>query len=376
MPQESDKPFTLLRNLPSGKEETERDAASMPAGEKSRAVNVDKKSVDMKENLDCDKEDSSLDKRRFSTVDAKLNETNCHETAEDECKKERQIKTKRPIIIVKVTGLQVQEQEAETDGDEDEVKCLKDEEEKEKDSSPDSKQTPVFSNISLRPATHLSDLSPGPTLTRATFSPGEKPNQLPALFSGLRGLKKGAAGPEQDSVFQNKTSQDVRRSIFTDKQDDIKTQGGFLDQISQFLIGEKRVEERRGTEVGSERYQGETNPTNEGTEGQPEADKEAEGSDEPAKPVSSAEAAFDAFKAFFTPKPLKKESGEKADLEATRKRTRNDRDVLKTFLEKTSKTSSEKNETSDVRVRKRQTSSFLRILFTILYYKVGMQVID
>lgn len=346
----------------------------MPGGKKSRAVNIDKNSVNMKEVTDCDKDDSSLDKPHISTVNAKLNETNSRKTAE-ESEKERQIKPKHTLIIVNIMkSLQGQEQEAEMDGDE--VKCLKDEEEKEKDLSPGSSQTSIFSNISLRSATHVSDLSPGPTLTRATFSPGEKPNQLPALFSGLRGLKKGVA--RSDSTALNKTSpQDGKKSIFTDKQDDVKTQGGFLDQINQFLGREKRVEEKPGPDAESERYQDEIIPTklnenekNECEEKEPQSDTDAKDSEsvEPTKPVSSAEAAFDAFKAFFTPKPLKKDSGEKIDLEVMRKRIRNDRDGLKTFFEKTSKNSSEKNETSDVRVRKHQTFSILFSEFCVLSF--------
>ncbi|XP_042369774.1 formin-like, partial [Plectropomus leopardus] len=188
---------------------------------------------------------------------------------------------------------------------------------------------------------------PGSTLTRATFSPGsstDKQIQLPALFSGLRVLRKGVVGPEHDTVAQIKpSSQGARRDIFPERQGDAKVQGGFLGQISQFLNREKRDEKEERKEAEGE--QDETDEIEEGQEGdRKEPETEEEVSTESTKPsVSSAEAAFDAFKAFFTPKPLKKDPAEKVDLEAVRKKIRADKDVLRALFERTNKTPEKKD---------------------------------
>lgn len=169
----------------------------------------------------------------------------------------------------------------------------------------DLPQSPT-SNIYIQPSTMSNHPPPGSTLTRATFSPSSSPTdkqiQLPALFSGLRVLRKGVAGPEHDTIAQIKPL----------AQGGGKIQGTFLDQISQFLHREKQEE------LG----EGEKKDEN-GIRLQSEVIEES-------KPVvSSADAVFDAFKAFFTPKPLKKDPSEKLDLDAVRKKIRNEKDLLK-----------------------------------------------
>ncbi|XP_038144292.1 formin isoform X2 [Cyprinodon tularosa] len=184
----------------------------------------------------------------------------------------------------------------------------------------------------------------GSSLTRATFfpaSPTDKETQLLVLFGGLRVLKKGASGNQ----------------LLEEKQGDAKAQGGFLDQISQFLNREKSAGDEKGNDLTkSKPHKGEIGTCMDGNEGCPESkSKELQVEDdlkdsvqvEPTKPVSSAEAAFDAFKALFTPKPLKKDSSERTDLEAVRKKLRNDKDVLRLLFERTSKKPLEKKDTCD-----------------------------
>ncbi|KAI4801865.1 hypothetical protein KUCAC02_019733 [Chaenocephalus aceratus] len=183
----------------------------------------------------------------------------------------------------------------------------------------DRSDEPQKTPLSITSATH--NPPPGSTFTRATFKPSSPTNkqiQLPALFSGLRVLRKGVVGPEHDTVARIKTSSPATRDISPDKQSDGKSQGSFLDQISQLLIREKSEDE---TEVTEER-----------TEREAEADEKA---------------AFDAFKAFFTPKPLKRDPAEKIDLDAVRKKIRADKDVLKALFERSSNKTQEKKDSPD-----------------------------
>lgn len=232
------------------------------------------------------------------------------------------------------------------------------EEEEKRDLFPDFSANNLPNPKDFPPNFFTNDPPPGSTFTRATFSPGsptDKQPQLPALFSGLRVLRKGVVGPEHDTVAQIKpssSSQGARREVFPERQGDAKAQGSFLDQISQFLNREKRdeKEERKEMEAEGDQDENEIEESQEDERKEPEPESEAEVSFE--KPsVSSAEAAFDAFKAFFTPKPLRKDPSEKVDLEAVRRKIRADKDVLKALFERTSNKTPEKKESHDGKVR-------------------------
>uniref|UniRef100_H3D3U5 Formin 1 n=1 Tax=Tetraodon nigroviridis TaxID=99883 RepID=H3D3U5_TETNG len=161
-------------------------------------------------------------------------------------------------------------------------------------------------------------------------SPPEKHLQLPALFSGLRVLRRGVSGPEHDTVAQIRPPD---TEILSEKEGGEK--GSILEQISNFLSREKSIEKE------------EKQSEEDGGSGERQSEEVAEAACGPVKRVSSAEAAFDAFKAFFTPKPLKKDPGDKVDLEAVRKRIKAERDALRALFERSSVKSSEQKESSD-----------------------------
>lgn len=302
----------------------------------------------------------------------------------EESAKRKSSKTKHVVITVTRIGPAVEEAEAEEQAGE--SSCLKNEDEEEgKGAEEDSEETeekrdvfPDFPtqphqyhhstedtspNISIKSAV-ANNPPPGSSVSRATFSPGsptDKQIQLPALFSSLRVLRKGVFGPENDTVAHIKpSSQGAKRNIYSEKQGDSKVQGSFLDQISQFLSREKKGdenEEKKETDAEGDleenREKNETEESQESPEKKdPEKDEDTDTSFESTKPpVSSAEAAFDAFKAFFTPKPLKKDPAvEKVDLEAVRKKIRTEKDVLRALFERTSSKTSEKKDSSDGKV--------------------------
>lgn len=181
-------------------------------------------------------------------------------------------------------------------------------------------------------------------------SPTEKQIQLPALFSGLRVLRKGVKGPGHDTISWIKPSS--QRDIVPEKQDEIRTQGNFLDQISQFLNREKK-----GNAKGEKEDEDDDDERRESSKKE-DNDSGISGSLDPVKPpVSSAEAAFDAFKAFFTPKPLKRDPADRMDLEAVRKKIRSETEVLRSLFERASSKMTEKKESADGKVgRKRGVS--------------------
>lgn len=198
-------------------------------------------------------------------------------------------------------------------------------------------------HISVTPAAFPNNPPHGPTFSRSTFSPNsptEKQIQLPALFSGLRVLRKGVVGPEHDTVaLIGSSSQRTKGETFPDP----PAQGGFLEQISTFLSRDKRSDEK---EVKA----AEGSLSDDSARRGGETEKEG-GWSEPAKPaVSSAEAAFDAFKAFFTPKPLKKDPAEKVDLETLRKKIKADRDALRALFDRTSIKIPNRDDSADCKV--------------------------
>lgn len=205
----------------------------------------------------------------------------------------------------------------------------------------------VSPHVSITPAAFPNGPPQGPTFSRSTFSPNsptEKQIQLPALFSGLRVLRKGVVGPEHDTVaLIGSSSQKTKGETLPD----LPAQGGFLEQISTFLSRDKRSDEKEVKMMeGSLGEKGEDGARKGG-----ETEKEG-GWSESAKPaVSSAEAAFDAFKAFFTPKPLKKDPTEKVDLETLRKKIKADRDALRALFDRTSIKIPATEDSADCKVR-------------------------
>lgn len=277
-----------------------------------------------------------------------------------------EVGTKHPVMIVKRVVCAVQEQKPELGdiADEEKRKCFEKEKEKGKDACEHLLSSP--SDVPLYVNKQTADHLLGITLTRATFSPSsptDKQVTLPALLGGLRVLRKGVTGPEHGTLAQIKhNSQGTKIPVFNEKHSDTKAEGGFLEQISQFLNREKTPGVKEDEDWETKQHQDEIRTSLDGNEECPESKKKEIQAEDDTKvlelvgstrPQSSAEAAFDAFKAFFTPKPLKKGSTERIDLEAVRKKLRNDRDVLRTIFERTSKTS-EQNDTCNERVRKHQ----------------------
>ena len=239
---------------------------------------------------------------------------------------------------------------------------------------------------------------------RTTFSPGsptDKSIQLPALFSGLRVLRKGVTGVEHDTVAQIRPGKGAS-GVPTERR------GSFLNQLSQFLnldhdkgdrMGQETMqekgqetrqetrqearqadpsqgaeavseatEEKKGEKKKEEREEEEEEKDieekeNEEDSGEREAGEEKSEQDtaeltlpavaNPPKPskeskpaASGAEAAFGAFKAFFTPRPLKRE----ADLEALRRKIRSDKEALKAIFERASSKTPEKKGLTESKV--------------------------
>ncbi|XP_061103761.1 formin-like [Conger conger] len=172
--------------------------------------------------------------------------------------------------------------------------------------------------------------------------------QLPALFSGLRVLKKGVVGEERESMSEIK-HRDTDLAMLKLKKPVNKAKllpeqlpsmkrpepkalpepkGSLLGNFTQLLsLDRPKLEDKVGSECQDKR-----DPE--------EQDKGAEEDTEPASPKEDAgkttETAFGTFKSFFSSMTTKKNSVDylDVDVDVAKRKIRNDKEVLKAILER------------------------------------------
>uniref|UniRef100_A0A8C9RFB0 Formin 1 n=1 Tax=Scleropages formosus TaxID=113540 RepID=A0A8C9RFB0_SCLFO len=176
----------------------------------------------------------------------------------------------------------------------------------------------------------------------------EKSFQLPALFSGLRVLKKGAVGEDRETVAEIR-QRDTDLAVLqlkkpvnkakvlteplpgrkrTEPKATLEFKNSFLEQLSQLLNPD-----------GS-KAEGKKEPTPEHVNNQQpnSTEEEAKGEVELVGPFEDTgkapETPFEVFKSLFTPKPAKKDSAETVDLEAVKRRVKSDKEVLRAIFER------------------------------------------
>ncbi|XP_028678064.2 formin-like isoform X2 [Erpetoichthys calabaricus] len=195
-------------------------------------------------------------------------------------------------------------------------------------------------SIALSPTTPDTPVkSPHRSVSPQLGTPEDKSFQLPALFSGLRVLKKGATGEDRETIAEiksrdsdlallslKKTVNKVRTTpealLQKQEQRSIREpKNVFLGHLSQlFNLEKKDVPDEENGQTYNKKENDEANvdtfsPVEEST-------------------PQSIETAFDAFKSFFTPKPHKRNKTDGLDLDAVKKKLKNDKDALKAIFEK------------------------------------------
>lgn len=203
-------------------------------------------------------------------------------------------------------------------------------------------QSGVFDSKRKPEVSPHESLSGGMQLPSST--PGEKPFQLPALFSGLRVLKKGAVGEERETVAEIRQrdtdlallqlKKPVNKGRFFAEplpskkpRPVLELKSNFLEQLTQRLTPNSGKTE--GKEPATEPLADQVpHLREEGTEGNLHPTTSVEDADK------VLETPFDAFKAFFTQKQPKKDSGEAVDLEAVKRKIKNEKEVLKAIFER------------------------------------------
>ncbi|XP_069640214.1 formin-1 isoform X5 [Haliaeetus albicilla] len=195
---------------------------------------------------------------------------------------------------------------------------------------PDEEQRPAADNTSLQKT----------ALAEKTF-------QLPAFFSGLRVRKKGLTTedgetvteikPRENDLALLKLRQPVKKSSITSglttkkKSAEPKASPTFLEQLSHLLNIDVSKNEDRTEDSGE--GSGEAEDSDEAQE------NKASGKTEPRFPSeeiksSPAESALDVFKALFTRPPKKETTADTSELEAIKRKMRNEKESLKAVFER------------------------------------------
>uniref|UniRef100_A0A452IVM5 Uncharacterized protein n=1 Tax=Gopherus agassizii TaxID=38772 RepID=A0A452IVM5_9SAUR len=173
---------------------------------------------------------------------------------------------------------------------------------------------------------------------------GQKTSQLPAFFSGLRVRKKGLAAEDGETITEIKPKdsdlallklkQPVKKSNITSdvltkkKPAEPKTSPTFLEQLSQLFVPKNEDKAENSDEETSE-----TESSDEGQESKATDRTETLSPAEETKP-SPPESALDAFKALFTRPPKKEMTVDTSELEAIKRKMRNEKELLKAVFER------------------------------------------
>ena len=256
--------------------------------------------------------------------------------------------------------------------------------------------TPKESPLDFQPSTTTSPNTPPPasSITRSPNSSTSSPSrgtplspspsfQMPALFSGLRVLKKGAVGEERETMSEIKQREkdadlallNLKKSVNkaklypeqktaspTKKLPDPKpvtgTKSLVMGQLSH-LLGRDNQDETKKSDGRDDDDDDDDDPntkkdtkkSQEGKDVDPSSNKESENGEEDVgektpdaeTPTSTPERkktsdlAYETFRNIFGPKPVKKEKMDDVDLEAVKKKIKTDKENLRSIFERASK---------------------------------------
>lgn len=152
----------------------------------------------------------------------------------------------------------------------------------------------------------------------------EKPLNLSFLFPSMRGTKK--EGHEETPDQPQSPDQSNKKEV----------KGDFLEQITQFFNSSKGEGRKKKESTSSPPL----SPVSQEAAEKPEKRQTEEEQDispsEETNKAPNTETALDAFKAFFTVKPVKRETSLRIDMDAGKKKMNKDKEALRAFFDRTS----------------------------------------
>lgn len=224
--------------------------------------------------------------------------------------------------------------------------------------TPETKTPPPASSVS--PSSTSSTSSP----SRGTALSSPPSFHMPALFSGLRVLKKGAVGEDRETVSAIKQSEKDADLALLSLKKTVNKAKLFPEQKTPSPAKKhaepKPIVDTKSTVMGQLGHllnldnRDETKKSDDGQDADPEqGNKESENGEEvvgkkekspsPETPTSPSEKkktsdlAYETFRSIFGPKTVKKEKTDDVDLEAVKKKIKNDKENLRSIFERASK---------------------------------------
>lgn len=229
-------------------------------------------------------------------------------------------------------------------------------------------QPTVPETLETKTPSSSASLSPTPSslsLSKGTALTSPPSFQMPALFSGLRVLKKGAVGEDRETLSEIKQREkdadlallslkktvnkaklfpEQKKTSPVKKQAEpkpiVETKSNVMDQLSHLLNLENQDETKRSNEGqdadpqhgkiecdNGEEVTGEKSPGPETPSSTPERKK-------------TSDLAYETFRNLFGPKTVKKDKLEDVDLETVKKKIKNDKESLRSIFERTSRSPS------------------------------------
>jgi len=212
---------------------------------------------------------------------------------------------------------------------------------------------------SFRPASANSSPSKG-----AAASPSAGAFQLPALFSGLRVLRKGATGEDRETLSEIKQRQKDTELAMLSLKKTVNKAKNFPEQITVTPM-KKRAEPRPvadtkcnligqlnlllnldNHEMSSRSDREEESSPLKATKDAPKAEEEGEMTEQtvaaivhtsPTEKKTTSDLAYETFRRLLGPKPPKKEITEPMDLDAVKKKLKNEKELLKSIFDRSAK---------------------------------------
>ncbi|XP_038570776.1 formin-1-like [Micropterus salmoides] len=215
--------------------------------------------------------------------------------------------------------------------------------------TPERNTPPPVSSIS--PSSTSSTSSP----SRGTSLSSPPSFQMPALFSGLRVLKKGAVGDDRETMSEIKQREKDADLALLSLKKTVNKAKLFPEQKTATPVKKhaepKTIAETKSTVMGQlSQLLNLDNQDETKKDADPEHSKKESGEEvvgetipgpgtltSPPEKKKTSDLAYETFRNIFGPKTVKIEKTEKVDLEAVKKKIKNDKENLRSIFERTSK---------------------------------------
>lgn len=216
----------------------------------------------------------------------------------------------------------------------------------------DHQPEPQQSAAPTTPETNTQPSDSPVSSSRGSTPPSPPSFHMPALFSGLRVLKKGAVGGDRDTTAEIKQREKDTDLALLNLKKSVNKARSHPEQKTPFPT-KKQPAGGRTAAPGQPTHTADRHQDADGRRASENGD-DAPGGSSPGAPEkrSTSDLAYETFRSLFGPRAAKKDKTEEVDLEAVKRKIKNDKENLKSIFERVSRTpSKELKSPTEVKVR-------------------------